>query len=104
MLAFLLCNGLDTLYTAFDVTLYEEIKPAAITIRTKGGKSKYFDTLPLHHSQRKVNSDTYELYVAPTPEFISEILHQGENVEILAPESVREQVKERLKSITQNYE
>lgn len=94
----------DTLYTAFGVTLYDDILPTTITIRAYGDKYKYLDTLPLHHSQRKIGDNTYELYVAPTSEFISEILHQGENIEVVSPEYVRELVTRRLKLINKNYE
>ncbi len=96
-------SAYDTLYTAYGVTLYDDIKPTNITIKTYGIKSKYLDTLPIHHSQRKISDDTYELYVAPTGEFISEILRQGNGIEIVSPIEVREQVIERLKLIHSNY-
>lgn len=93
----------DTLYTAYGVTLYDDIKPMTITIKTYGTKSKYLDTLPIHHSQRKISDDTYELYVAPTGEFISEILRQGDDIEVVSPTEVREQIVKRLNLTNRHY-
>ena len=93
----------DTLFSAFGVTRYDDVLPTTITICTYDNKAKYLDTLPLHHSQRKIDDNTYELYVAPTSEFISEMVHQGENIEIISPISVREQVIQRIKLIQQRY-
>lgn len=98
---------LDILHTAFGVTLYDNIPPTTITLRAYHDKYKYIDTLPLHHSQRKVDIckeyTTYELYIAPTPEFFNEILSQGADLEVISPTKVREDLIIRVNNIKSRY-
>ena len=81
----------------------EEIK-----IRAYGTQADYLRSTPLHNSQREGRSKhgefaefTYRLCV--TPDLISQLLAMGENVEILKPKSLREEVVKKLRSTLQNY-
>ncbi len=68
----------------------------------------YFRTLPLHSSQREVEIRAdhsifhYELIV--TPDLVNKLLEYGASVEVLAPESLRQQMRDitaRMASIYQ---
>jgi predicted DNA-binding transcriptional regulator YafY len=81
----------------------EEIK-----IRAYGTQADYLRSTPLHNSQTEGRSKhgefaefTYRLCV--TPDLISQLLAMGENVEILKPKSLREEVVKKLRSTLQNY-
>ena len=81
----------------------EEIK-----IRAYGILADYLRSTPLHKSQREGRSKhgefaefTYRLCV--TPDLISQLLAMGENIEILEPKSLREEVVKKLRSTLQNY-
>ena len=81
----------------------EEVK-----IRAKSKQADYLRSTPLHNSQREGRSKhgefaefTYRLCV--TPDLISQLLAMGENIEILEPKSLREEVVKKLRSTLQNY-
>lgn len=73
------------------------IKPERIVIRAYGNHIPYMKSLPVHHSQRLIedNGDSadFELYVAPTYDFIMGLLHKGAMLEVISPESVRHQMR-----------
>lgn len=81
----------------------EEIK-----IRANSKLADYLRSTPLHNSQTEGRSKhgefaefTYRLCV--TPDLISQLLAMGENVEILKPKSLREEVVKKLRSTLQKY-
>lgn len=67
----------------------------------------YLRSLPLHYSQREVekNSDysVFEIRVAPTYDFIQQILAMGNEAEVLSPDYVRAEIKRRIKEMTALY-
>lgn len=73
------------------------IKPERIVIRAYGNHIPYMKSLPVHHSQHLIedNGDSadFELYVAPTYDFIMGLLHKGAMLEVISPESVRHQMR-----------
>lgn len=78
---------------AFGVAIYDEIPPCTIRIRVNGGLAAYLRTLPLHASQREVETTNryadFEYFVAPTPEFFLKLMSYGWQIEVLSPERVR---------------
>ena len=81
------------------------------TIRMKvyniNHRREYLRSLPLHHSQREIEQTVdysiFELRLAPTYDFIQAILAMGGEVEVLAPEYVRQEIKWRIKEMHQRY-
>ena len=82
------------------------------TIRLKvydiNHRREYLRSLPLHHSQREIeqtaNYSVFELRLAPTYDFIQAILAMGNEVEVLTPEYVRQEIKWRITEMHQRYE
>ena len=70
-------------------------------------RRKYLRSLPLHHSQRELerHSDysVFEVRVAPTYDFVQQILAMGGEVEVLSPDYVREEIKRRIKEMAALY-
>lgn len=70
-------------------------------------RRQYLRSLPLHHSQREVekNSDysVFEIRVAPTYDFIQQILAMGNEAEVLSPDYVRAEIKRRIKEMAALY-
>ena len=74
------------------------------TIRMKvyniNHRREYLRSLPLHHSQRETEQaedySIFELRLAPTYDFIQAILAMGNEVEVLAPEYVRREIRRRV--------
>ena len=81
------------------------------TIRMKvyniNHRREYLRSLPLHHSQREIeqtaNYSIFELHLAPTYDFIQAVLAMGDEVEVLTPEYVRQEVRRRIKEMHQHY-
>ena len=82
-------------------------KPELIHFRVSASQVNYFRTLPLHPSQKEVETtDEYSVFtcfVIPTYEFCQEILSHGANVEILSPASLRNQMKVEIEKMNKLY-
>ena len=78
-----------------------------VKIRVEADQVKYFDSLPLHFTQEKVEeTDTYSVYryyLIPTYDFRQEILSRGRKVTVLEPEWFRQEVKEEVEAMVKNY-
>ena len=81
--------------------------PSSIVIRTYYGLGNYYRTLPLHHSQQHTGStpeyDEFHLLLYPTPDFIQEIFSQGNRIEVIRPESLRNEISQKLKAALERY-
>lgn len=71
-------------------------------------RRQYLRSLPLHQSQREVEKyedySIFELQVAPTYDFIQQILSMSSEVEILSPEYIRDEVIGWVKEIAKVYD
>ena len=79
-----------------------------IVLRAYGGFADYLRTLPLHESQREVKSDDesalFEYHLKPTFDFYQLVLAQGDQLEVLEPESVREEMRRLAQKLLQYYD
>lgn len=98
------------MYFADVVGVYKDKDKQALNvkIRAYGVQAEYLRSTPLHKSQAEVRSKhgefaefTYKLCV--TPELVSQLLSMGENVEVLEPEELREEMKERINNMFNFY-
>ncbi len=105
-------------------------EPVRVVIRAYGNGAEYLRTLPLHSSQRElsskrvksllfptsvavsgqsqINTDDsnavcFELNVRPTYDLYQALLAQGDQIEVLKPESVREEMKRLLRNVLAYY-
>lgn len=78
-----------------------------IIIRAYYPYADYLRTLPLHSSQRELESTPeyadFELYLRPTFDFKQELLAQAHEVEVLKPASLREDMKQMLWEAMERY-
>ena len=77
--------------------------PQTVLLRLTTLQAKYLHSLPLHHSQRQLTATAthvdFELNVVLNKELEIEILGMGEAVEVLAPVSLREKIKNRIQNL-----
>ena len=81
------------------------------TIRLKvydiNHRREYLRSLPLHHSQQETEQaadySIFELQLAPTYDFIQAVLAMGDEVEVLTPEYVRQEIRRRVQEMCQRY-
>lgn len=89
----------------FGVIIGEE--PEDVKIRVVPDQVKYFRTLPLHGSQRETvqedGSSVFSYRIAPTLDFVQEILSHGADVEVLEPAELRESVADIIAGMASRY-
>lgn len=82
-------------------------KAEVVRLRVDAWQANYFRSLPLHHSQEEVEkTDEYsifEYYLVPTFELTREILSNGPSVEVLHPQSLREEIMDKVKKMGERY-
>ena len=87
----------------------EDLSVTKVKIRAYGVQAEYLRSTPLHKTQSEVRSKhgefaefTYRL--CDTPELVSQLLAMGDKVEVLEPESLREDIKKEVKKIAERYD
>ena len=82
-------------------------KAQKIVIRTYPPFTNYLRTLPIHHSQKEVKTTPdyadFEFYLRPTFDFRQELLSQCDEVEVLKPAKLREEMKEMIGKMLERY-
>ncbi len=93
----------------FGVIIGTDWEPQEVKIKVAKDQVKYFDTLPLHVSQQKVEEESdeeftiYRYYLAPTHDFKKEIMSWGADVEVISPEDFRQEIKEEVDEMKEYY-
>ena len=93
----------------FGIVVGTDWEPQEIKIKVVNNQVKYFDSLPLHDSQRKVAEESdeeytvYRYHLAPTFDFKQELLGRGADVEVLSPEAFRLEVMKEVVAMAKNY-
>jgi predicted DNA-binding transcriptional regulator YafY len=82
----------------------KQFMPELIRARFSEDAAPYVRSLPLHHSQQEVEPCVFEWFVAPTLDFVQQLRTHGSKMEILAPESLRQQFAEEARRILKMYE
>lgn len=86
----------------------EDLSLVKVKLKAYGKQIEYLRSLPLHKSQCETSSRygefcVFEYKLCLTPELSSQILAMGENVEVLEPQELREEVKRRLEESILRY-
>ena len=91
----------------FGVMLDENSKPEKVLIRAYGYEPYYLRDLPLHHSQREIQSTEeycdFELRLKITSDFNSKLLSRGEWIEILEPKALAKEIVEWHQKAIERY-
>lgn len=88
--------------------VFHDAKPMTIRVKAYCEKPYYLRSLPLHHSQREIESNAdytiFEYKIAPTYDFIQEVLSHGNQLEVISPDAFRQQVKAIIQEMRDFYE
>lgn len=83
-------------------------EPETVRLKVDAGQAKYYKSLPLHDSQREVETTgeytIFEYRLVPTFDFKQEVLSKGPSVEVLAPASFRQEILSDIKSMLERYD
>ena len=79
-----------------------------IRIRTYAELPGYLRSLPIHHSQRELSTSLehtdFSLRLVPTFDFIQELLLHRDQMEVLSPQSLREELNEIITKMKNRYD
>lgn len=79
-----------------------------IVIRTYDELPGYLRSLPMHHSQREIESNKdytdFSLRLRPSFDFIQELLLHRDQLEVLSPQTLRDELSEIISKMKDNYE
>ena len=82
-------------------------KAEKIRVKVANWDANFLLSLPLHTSQRVVESNdeytVFEYKLAPTYDFIMELRKYGSKMEVLAPQSLREEFSKEAEHLAQMY-
>ncbi|MEZ4942147.1 MAG: WYL domain-containing protein [Saprospiraceae bacterium] len=82
------------------VTKPDGAEPVAVRFATTYLNARYLETRPIHPSQRLMDQDgdryEFSLRVIINPELVNELVRFGRELEVLAPENLKEMVAVRL--------
>lgn len=91
----------------YGVVIDDDIPPQRILLKVTPQQRKYFLSLPLHQSQREVeNNGQYSIFeyrMAPTWDLAMELMKYYDKVEVLEPESLRDEVIDYAYCILDQY-
>lgn len=98
----------DEFFSHFFGIIVDERKPETVRLKVDADQVKYYKSLPLHSSQKEIESTgeytIFQYQLVPTFDFIQEILSKGLSVEVLAPESFRDEIHAEIKAMLARYE
>lgn len=83
--------------TAYGIVVGQDVKPRRIVIRANEDHKHYLLSLPLHHTQRLIADHgeyaDFDVYLAPTYDFIMKLLQAGAMIEVISPDEVRNDIR-----------
>lgn len=97
----------DYFRNSFGIIVDEDYSAEIIWIKAFGIKANYLITLPLHHSQKEIETTTnyviFEYKLCSTFDFKQELFSHLAEIKVLSPESFRESVKENIQQLLERY-
>lgn len=92
----------------YGVYTHTDKMPEMVKLKVSPKYTKFLRSLPLHHSQKEVETNdefsifTYQLCIER--DFISEILSNGTDIEVLEPQFLRDEVSATIRKMLGKYE
>ena len=100
-------NAREYFANYFGIFVGQDRKPEKVRLKVDAYQVHYFESLPLHFTQKAVETTpkytVFEYWIAPTYDFLQEILRYGRTVEVLSPESLRREVIDEIEAMHKIY-
>lgn len=101
-------NGEDFFAGCFGIIADQRIPYQTVKLKVTESQANYIRDLQLHESQQEIErNDEYSIftyYLRPQYDFIQEILSNGEDMEVLEPLSLREDIAGIIKRMNYYYQ
>ncbi len=92
---------------SYGIVVDDKISCQRIVLRAYGYERYYLRDLPLHHSQREINTtkeySDFALTLKPTADLKAAIMARGQWIEILEPQSLADEIVEWHKNAIKRY-
>lgn len=92
---------------SFGVFRNDGVAAEKVRLRANAEERVYLRTLPLHHSQKEVETDdehsVFEYWLRPSFDFKQAVLAMGANVEVLEPQWLRDDLRQQLATMLNLY-
>ena len=92
----------------FGIVCNKNVPVQRVVIRAFGDQMYYYRDLPLHHSQKELQStDEYtdfEVTLRPTEDFYSPLLSRGPYIKVMEPKWLADEIKNMLSSAAKLYD
>jgi hypothetical protein len=100
-------SWMDYFEDIIGVTKPEEIEIETIKLKFAGKRLNYVLTKPIHGTQKFDKTDdgakTITIEVIPNPELYQLLLSFGADIEVISPDVVRNEMKEKINEMHKNY-
>ncbi len=100
-------DAADYFSDSYGIVVDESVKPERIVLRAYCYEPHYLRDLPLHHSQREINTTEdyadFELRLRPTAEFKGQLMSRGQWIEVLEPQSLADEIIEWHQNAINRY-
>lgn len=87
--------------------LTDETPLTHVVIRAHDWTPNYLRTLPLHHSQCELTSTPsytdFSFDIRPTADFLGQLLSYGDGLEVLEPECLRNEIRQKIANNLKRY-
>jgi predicted DNA-binding transcriptional regulator YafY len=92
----------------YGIYTHKDKNPEVVKLKVSPKYTKFLRSLPLHHSQKEVETNEdfsiFSYFLCIERDFISEILSNGTDIEVLEPQSLREEVSATIRKMLGKYE
>ena len=92
----------------YGTRVYPDMKPMFVTLKVSDMQANYFKSLPLHQSQEILEETPqytiFRYFLTPDYDFKQDVLSFGPSIEVLEPQTLREEIKWIISEISRNYE
>ena len=84
----------------YGVVIGDGTKPERIVLRAIGREQYYLRDLPLHHTQKEINTDKdgnftdFELFLRPTTDFKGQLMSRGAWLKVLEPQWLADEMRQ----------
>lgn len=91
----------------YGVIIDSDFDVEKVKLKVSKNQSNYLRSLPLHHSQQEIQTTNeysiFELSIRPTFDFYQEILRNGEDMEVLEPLWLRNEIAGKIVKMWKKY-
>lgn len=93
----------DDYFSRYFGVIVTDGKAENIQLKTSDTRAKYLRSLPLHHSQKEIAANLFDLHLVPTDDFINAVRAMETEVEFVSPDWLRKRLLQDAKDLVKKY-